>query len=885
MQAMNEIGTYRLFRIIPPRENKTGINALARMLESMFGPEPISLEIVLEGSGRRSFFLRLPEKVPAARCLSYLRGAHPQVSWEEVSLDNGLEPELDPAYPTGAQELAQAELRQRSEPCCPLRMEAKDDDFRDADPVVPFLHAGDDLTEGEKLLLQVVACRPKRDPSGKYMGLAAGEMGRAARDSLGTAIPARLLLGLGLTVVFAMFGVLLLRSGNYGKGALAVSLAIAVGGASWWLFRSSRWIFQVDPHLIAQKLLHQSYDAQVRVTAYGYSAHERLETALAAYSQLGAGYVNSLVPRAARFDPRLPTLQRQGKLGLLGGGFSWLNSAELALLWHFPQGEAEIGGLERTPFPAILPSGDRKLTDREGFAAGFTDHAEARQPIFLPRDLLGEHIAVLGASGMGKSNLLRLIGRWIMESGGQLIVIDPHEELADYLAGAVPADQRDKTVYVSASDRPHPFGLNLVSVEPELAADYADLMVYGGQEAIDRAIGTVLSTMERARVEAWGQRMRSLAASGTKLMAEVGRATGFDYTLLDLETLLDDLNFVRDLLTVYRRVGEDPMVIGYWYGGWMRATESQRRDWAYSTVNRINLLKSGVMGNIVGSRKTTLDINRILREGHHLIVNAATGWEENTRILMGIVLDLVNVALRRLPKSSQPRVYVMLDEFQLINAANLQGLINELRKWGVRFVVGTQGLSNLEDPSVAKVVLNNVQQVFAFSAGPEEGKTAAALLGGAVEPEALGCLSSYHCYARLRLKGRVQPTFSFEVGRAPAADDAAREEIRARCHREWCRPLEVVAKERRLIGEKYTLARYDRAAKLGLPTRDEPPGAASLPVHERSPDLVPSQPLQQTKPSRKERARARTKQEKAKPGSSGKTLPGDIWQQTRFEEG
>ncbi len=858
--------------------------ALSRMMESVLGPEPISLEILLEAGGRRSFLLRIPEAVPAARCLSYLRGAHPQVSWEEIPVDSTLTPELDPAYPGDGQEMTQAELRQRNDPCCPLRMEMRDDDFRQADPIVPFLHAGDDLCEGEKLLLQVVAALPKRDRSAGYRWVAAGEMGRAARESLATAIPSRLLLGLGFALFFALLAALLLKGERYGQGVMATIAAAATFAVSWWLFRRSRWLLEVDPQLIAAKLRHRGYDAQVRITAHGPTPQERLETALAAYCQLDTGTTNSLEARAACFDPRLPTLQRQGKVFLLGGQFCWLNSVELALLWHFPQGEAEVGGLERTPFPALLPSGGQELTDDCGFAAGFTDHPEARRPIFLPRELLDEHIAVLGASGMGKSNLLRLIGRWIMESGGQLIVIDPHEELADYLAGAVPEPQRAKTVYVCASNRSHPFGLNLVSVEPELAADYADLVAYGSQEGMDRAIGAVLSTMERARAEAWGQRMRSLAASGTKLMAEVGRATGFDYTLLDLETLLDDLNFVRDLVSIYRRVGEDPMVVGYWFGGWMRATESQRREWAYSTVNRINLLKSGVMGNIVGSRKTSLDIDRILREGHHLIVNAATGWEENTRVLMGMILDLVNLALRRLPKSSRPRIFVMLDEFQLINAANLQGLVNELRKWGVRFVVGTQGLSNLEDPTIAKVVLNNVQQVFAFSAGPEEQRTEADLLGGAVEPEALGQISSYHCYARLRLRGRVQPVFSFEVGRAPEADKAVRAAILAESQKAWCRPLEVVARERRIIGEKYTLARYDRADNLGLPARDEAVASApGWPVQGHSPAPTLSQPLQQTKPSRKERARARREKKRSHP--SAEPLAGDFaWQQPLFEE-
>lgn len=857
---------HRLFRLVPPSGNEAPISAVQDSLQNLLGPEPLGLEICIEGGGRKEYFLRLPGTLRPEGLLPYLRGAYPQVAWQEVRIE--LSPEEDPAWPKDEEYVAQAEMVQRHDPGLPLRIEREAGDSQVSDPLQGLLHLGDALGHGERILCQVVARAGSERRMRRYRRIVRAKTDPQEREA--QAVSVRTVtaflwpLVCGAILVALLFAFL---RHNYGASALSMGLGLALSAGLWQSRRLMAVTSDLSPDQVTEKILYPCYDCQVRLTAYGIEQDPEaiLATAAAAYGQFGLGSANRLVAKPTCFDPRQPAL--------LSRGPSWLNSLEIATLWHFPQKTAEVSGLARTRAPAFMPSGNDSFSGSSGWYIGHTDHPEDRRPLHLPAEVLGEHVGVYGASGMGKSNMLRLLGRWAMERGDQLIAIDPHGTLADYLAGAVPHEAREKTLYLVAGEASHPFGINMIEAEPERAVDCAEMAVYLDQQAIDRSIDTILATMERARVEAWGLRMRTIAAYGVKLMAEVGRATSFRYTILDLETLVTDPNFLRHLLSVYRNMGQDPGVIAFWHDAWMKAAESQRREWALPIINRMNLFKSGVMGNIVGSRKTTVDFDAILREGTNLIVNADTGSQENTRVLMGVILDLVNLAVRRRPKSDGPRIYILLDEFQMVSIGNLQGLLNELRKWGVRFILGTQGLGALADPAVARVILNNIQQVFAFACGPQERETVAELLDGAVDEKAVSWLDSYHCYARLRLEGRVQPVFSVRSAQAPPADEAARQDILLTSQARSCRDVAQVIEERRLVGKKYTLARFDRshAAEGKEPEKtkpaDKPPEARHVPPLAETSGVVPEKPSQRRKRRGSSAARRRKQAPPAAQGS------------------
>jgi hypothetical protein len=131
------------------------MSAVQDCIQNLLGPEPLSLEIAIEGGGRKEYYLRLPSMLSPEGLLPYLRGAYPQAAWQEVRID--INPDEDPAWPRDEEEVAQVEMVQRHDPGLPLRTERDERELQTSDPLQGLLHLGDALGQGERILCQAVA--------------------------------------------------------------------------------------------------------------------------------------------------------------------------------------------------------------------------------------------------------------------------------------------------------------------------------------------------------------------------------------------------------------------------------------------------------------------------------------------------------------------------------------------------------------------------------------------------------------------------------------------------------------------------------------------------------------------------------------------------------
>ncbi|MDP2953172.1 MAG: hypothetical protein Q8O76_07645, partial [Chloroflexota bacterium] len=350
---------YRLFRLVPPSGNEAPMSAVQDCIQNLLGPAPLSLEIAIEGGGRKEYYLRLPGMLSPEGLLPYLRGAYPQAAWREVRID--INPDEDPAWPRDEEEVAQVEMVQRHDPGLPLRTETDERELQTSDPLQGLLHLGDSLGQGERILCQAVARACSGRSMRRYQSIVRAKTDPQQREA--QAVRAQALASVlwplvcGALLVGLLFGVL---RHNYGASALSVGLGLALSAGLWQLRRLMSGMSDLSPDQVTDKILYPCYDCQVRLTAYGreHDPEAILATAVAAYGQFGLGSANRLVARSACFDQRQPALQSRS--------LSWLNSLEIATLWHFPQKTAEVSGLERTRAPAFLPSGNDSFAGPSG---------------------------------------------------------------------------------------------------------------------------------------------------------------------------------------------------------------------------------------------------------------------------------------------------------------------------------------------------------------------------------------------------------------------------------------------------------------------------------------------------------------------------------------
>jgi hypothetical protein len=111
------------------------------------------------------------------------------------------------------------------------------------------------------------------------------------------------------------------------------------------------------------------------------------------------------------------------------------------------------------------------------------------------------HLAVIGATGSGKSNLLRHIARQDIERGDGLLLLDPMGDLSEAVFGDVPAWRWNHVCFLNVADFDHPVGLNLL--EDTRPDDRA--------RAVDGLVADMRSVFLRVGVRAWKSYCGTLA--------------------------------------------------------------------------------------------------------------------------------------------------------------------------------------------------------------------------------------------------------------------------------------------------------------------------------------------------------------------------------------
>jgi DNA helicase HerA-like ATPase len=70
------------------------------------------------------------------------------------------------------------------------------------------------------------------------------------------------------------------------------------------------------------------------------------------------------------------------------------------------------------------------------------------------------HVYIIGKTGTGKSTLIETMALQDSERGNGFAFIYPHGDLVARVAARVPASQRDRVIYLNATDPIQPYGYN-----------------------------------------------------------------------------------------------------------------------------------------------------------------------------------------------------------------------------------------------------------------------------------------------------------------------------------------------------------------------------------------------------------------------------------------
>lgn len=808
-------GAVGVSEVVLPAHNPVDAASVAQFLAGL--PLPVSLELAGAGD-RRSLLVRGTDPV-RRQVAGMLQARWPAASLRPLSDDPLAGGAAGEAYPFRL-ELARPDY-------FPLRTW---ESFADGDPLDALLAAVLGLAADERLGLRLhllgrgtpawldrVQQRlkletqrgytvPEQSDRAHQLPVTPAAHGAAWQSGLGFVLVlglAAAVVGLGLTSHAVAAGLLLLAG---------------MGGAVLWqrLQRSpDRW-HGADLALIRDKVIRQERWLQVRIEGVVWAAGPQRARALAAQmEQAVAQYAVSGGNRlelVADEEARSPAM--------------WLSPVELAGLWHPPLVSEHLS-------PGLLPlDGTARRAPDPRDVAGFYPIGTYRtadgteRPVHISTTALKHNLFCIGKPGTGKSTLMLhlCLAALADPEGPALLVVDPHGDLAQQLIGALPEGIEDRVRILDVGDPDYCFPFNPLDVHRD------------GWDV--RAVTHSIVDIGRALwSDYWGPRMQIPLTRGVQLLAAANARRPAD-ACLGLSQLASLLNADPELRQAFlaTELTDSPHLeplARYFRREYDSLNHYFRQQIIQPVLSKAYRFEEEPMLTLFSCPSSRLDLQQVFRERQVLVITTGKN-RYGAEISDFIGSLLINVALMELVRQGERRpaarwpVALVVDEFQTFAGVDWAELLQQMRKYGGRLVLGTQSLSSLrqQDTAVPEIILSGVYSLFAFTMNGEDARYLArhelSQERGGPDPDTLISLAPFQAYVRLeREDGRMARPFWFH-SRPPPPDDALRAaQIRRRRARYSLTASEAAAQARAM------LAGIQRYGQLG---GEAPPDAQPDPV-------------------------------------------------------
>ncbi|WP_295794697.1 type IV secretion system DNA-binding domain-containing protein [Mucilaginibacter sp.] len=386
-------------------------------------------------------------------------------------------------------------------------------------------------------------------------------------------------------------------------------------------------------------------------------------------------------------------LRQSHRVGML------LNASELATFVHFPSMSVHSAKLiqsNRTTHPAPLS------LIGHAYTLGINEHNGRPCTVGISTEQRLRHIHIMGATGTGKSTLLKSLILQDIHAGTGLMCLDPHGDLIEDILHAIPEERIKDVVLIDPSDTEFPIALNMLvahsDIERELLA--SDLV------ALFRRFST-----------SWGDQMNSVFANA--ILAFVCNSK--QYHLGDLRKFLIELPYRATVLTTIT----DPDISYYWQKEFPILKSSSIGP----ILTRLDaFLRPKVIRQMV-CQKQSLNFAQLMDSRKIVLVKLSQGLlgAENSYLLGAfIVSKLQQTAMARQSQAAEVRIpfFCYIDEFQYFITPSMNSILSGARKYALGLILSHQDMQQVTkyDGEVANSVLSNAGTRICFRLGDTDAK-------------------------------------------------------------------------------------------------------------------------------------------------------------------
>jgi energy-coupling factor transporter ATP-binding protein EcfA2 len=311
-----------------------------------------------------------------------------------------------------------------------------------------------------------------------------------------------------------------------------------------------------------------------------------------------------------------------------------------------------------------------------------------------------QHTYVIGASGSGKTHLLRNILIQMIARGDGVGFCDPHGDLAEELLDHIPPERTRDVCYFNPADLRFPVAWNPLASIP--------------QERQDRVLEGIVAAFSNMFGKGWGYQTEHLLSNAIAVLIAAENTS-----LLGIRRVLIDADYRHTLL----KQVTDPLVLSFWHEEY-EAWEPKFRLAAIAPLqNKLGaLFRNPIARNILGQVQNRLDIKALMDNCRIFIARLPKGMiGTHTAKLLGALLmtQFQQAALERatIPMKDRVPFHLMIDEFQSFLTDEPEAFattLAETRKYKLFLTLSHQFLAQIHDDELKHAVISNAGNLLIF---------------------------------------------------------------------------------------------------------------------------------------------------------------------------
>ncbi|MEK7168438.1 MAG: type IV secretion system DNA-binding domain-containing protein [Patescibacteria group bacterium] len=502
---------------------------------------------------------------------------------------------------------------------------------------------------------------------------------------------------------------------------------------------------------IENKISKPGYETSIRIIVVGNTKEKakiHLDNISSSIGQV-AGEYNSLGGRKIynKGGFMQDFLYRyQPMFNLVKNHVSVLNTEELATLFHFPNRQITTPHIhwlhsKTAPAPAEIPE--------EGLYLGKSVYRGVERKIAIGDDDRRRHMFIIGATGVGKTELMKRMIMQDINAGKGICFMDPHGDAVEDILKMIPPDRAEDVVYFRPSDTERPMGLNLMEAKTEDEKHFVASSI----------INMMYKLFDPYKTGIVGPRFEHAVRNAMlTIMSEPGT------TFVELMRALTDARYVQELLPKVT----DPIIRRYWTDQIAQTSDfhkSEVLDYITSKFGRF--VTNKMIRNIIGQSNSSFSFRDVMDNGKILLINLAKGelGEENSNFL-GLILvpRILMAAMSRsdTPEDQRRDFYLYVDEFQNFATPDFATILSEARKYKLNLVVANQFIGQMEE-EVKNAVFGNVGTKIAFRVGVTDANYLQHEFSPTFGEDDLLNVERFHAYVKTIVNSQPQTPFSIDI--------------------------------------------------------------------------------------------------------------------------